>query len=138
MRDRVDSLAMEYAGDKPEWQEIPAAVRPVGDPPPLFFLIRAKLEEDLEPYESTLFREHFLSRDYRNDLWGFFVTPDEVKLYDYTQNKVLAEYVAAEAPAAEHPFYDEEPGHICFSLPTSHFPRPLTAYYVFLGYYTGE
>jgi hypothetical protein len=138
LRNRVDSLAMEYAGEAPEWHQYPPTQRPLGDPPPIFFLVRAKLEEDLEPYESTLFSKQFLSRDYRNDLWGFFVTPDDVKLYDYTQNKILAEYVAAESPPPEHTYYDEESGHLCFSLSASHFPRPLTAYYVFLGYYTGE
>lgn len=140
MRDRVDSLALEFTGEKPAWADTipPVVVRPVGDPPPSYLLVRAKLEEDLEPYESSLFAKQFISRDYRNDLWGFMITIDDVRLYDYTQNKIIAEYSVETAPPAALPYYDEEKGRICFSLSMSYFPRPLTAYYVFLGYYTGE
>jgi hypothetical protein len=138
VRDRVDSLSLEYAGEAPEWEEPPEVERPEGDPPPIFFLVRAKLEDDLEPYESRLFRELFLTRDYRNDLWGFLVTPETVQLFDFTQNKMIAEYSVETSPAGSFTYYDEEPGRICFHLAKAHFPRPLTAYYVFLGIYTGE
>ena len=137
MRQMMDSLAVESTGEKPEW-EVPEVKRPGGDPVPIVLLVRAKLEEDLEPYESTLFKEQFLARDYKNDLFGLFVTPDDVRLYDYTRNKLLAEYSVKTAPPGGRVYYDETPGHICFRFPRSLVPRPLTSYYVFVTQHTGE
>jgi hypothetical protein len=138
MRQMVDSLASVYSGEEMEWNEAEEVERPSGDPPPLVFLVRAKLEQDLEPYESPLFAEHFLSRPYKNDMWGLFVTPDDVRLYDYTRNKLVAEYELKTAPPGGRTFYDAVPGRICFALARDFAPRPLTAYYVALMVYTGE
>ena len=137
MRQTADSLAAEFVGEKPEW-EIPEVKRPTGDPMPIVLLVRAKLEEDLEPYESRLFEQQFLARDYKNDLFGLFVTPDDVRLYDYTRNKLLAEFTVQSAPPGGLVYYDETPGRICFRFPKSLIPRPLTSYYVFLSQHTGE
>jgi hypothetical protein len=135
--DLVDSLSAEAVGQLPEWtyQE---PVRPEGDPPTVVLLVRVKMEQDLEPYESPLFREHYFTRMYRNDLFGLFVSPDDVRLYDYGQNKVVAEFDTRTTAPGGPVYYDEEPGHICFRFPTNLFPRTLTSYYVELFPYTGE
>ncbi|HZL85485.1 MAG TPA: hypothetical protein VFD07_08925 [Candidatus Krumholzibacteria bacterium] len=133
----IDSLAANFSGEKPTW-EIQEVKRPVGDPGPIVVLVRARLEEDLEPYESRLFGEHFLQKDYRNDLYGLFITPDDVRFYDYTRNMLLAEYSVKSAPAGGLVYYDEPLGQLCFRLPKKLLPRHLTTYYVFLSNHTGE
>ncbi len=137
MRHVVDSLSTAYAGEKAT-VEVAEVKRPSGDPVPIAMLVRAKLEEDLEPYESTLFTKHFLNRDYKNDLFGLFITPDDVRLYDYTRNKLIAEYVVKMAAPGGPVYYDEKPGHICFNLDKKFAPRSLTSYYVFINQHTGE
>ncbi len=137
MQRMVDSLSAEYSGEKPAW-EIQEVKRPAGDPDPIVVLVRARLEEDLEPYESRLFAEHFVQRDFRNDLYGLFISPDDVRFYDYTHNKLLAEYSTKTAAPGGLVYYDETLGKICFRFPRNLLARPLTTYYVFLSTHTGE
>ncbi|UCE02043.1 MAG: hypothetical protein JSW67_12380 [Candidatus Latescibacterota bacterium] len=136
-RSLLDSMMVETTGEKPEWT-VAEPVRPEGDPPTVVLLVRVKAELDLEPYESLLFREHYLARRYKNELFGLFVSPDDARLYDYGQNKVLAEFDTRTSPPGGPFYYDEEPGHVCVSFPTDFFPRALTSYYVELFPYTGE
>jgi len=137
MRAMLDSLSEHYGAEQQEWDTKPAP-RPLGDPPRITLLVRARMEEDLEPYESALFAQHFLARDYKNDLFGLFITPDDARLYDYRQNKLVGEYSAKTAPPGGLVYFDEKSGHICFRFRRDLFPRPLTAYYVFVSIYTGE
>lgn len=140
MRDLVDSLTAAHAEDAYEWVPPAQGANPKleGDPPEITMLVRAKVEEDVEPYESALFAEHFLVHNYKNELFGMFVSADDVRLYDYSQDKLVAEFSVREDPGSELVFYDEAKQRICYRLPADLIPRPLTAYYVQLERYSGE
>ncbi len=140
MRDMVDSLQAELADNSLEWMppSTGADRRIDGDPPVIVVLVRAKLEEDVEVYESRLFAEHFLVRNYKNELFGLFVSPHDARLFDYSQDKLIAEYSVRDDPPSKLEFYDSEKQRICFRFPIDFIPRRLTAYYVALQEYSGE
>jgi hypothetical protein len=143
MRNMVDSLQVLGGGEKRDWKTQPV-IRPKGDPPRISVLVRARLEEDVEAYESALFARHFLAKNFKNDLYGLFITPDSARLYDYSQNKLIGEYSAKDTPppAGDPPgglvYYDEKLGHICCRFHRDLLPRGLAQYFVFLSVYTGE
>lgn len=140
MRDLVDSLQAELTDNALEWAPPAKGANPVlaGDPPEIVMLVRAKLEEDVEPYESALFAEHFLERNFKNELFGLFVSHVDVRLYDYSQNKLVAEYTVEGDPEGGAAYYDEDKQRICFRFPFDLIPRNLTSYYVALQQYSGE
>jgi hypothetical protein len=140
MRDLVDSLQAEYTDNALEWVPPAQGANPIleGDPPVIVMVVRAKLEEDVEVYESELFAEHFLQRNYKNDLFGLFVSPDDARLYDYSQDKLIAEFSARSETGSDLVFYDEAKQRICFRFPLALIPRQLTAYYVDVQRYSGE
>ena len=100
--------------------------------------VRAKLQEDVEAYESALFAEHYLVQNYKNELFGMFISPDYVRLFDYSQNKLVAEFAVRTDPQGELQYYDSEQQRVCFRFPVNLIPRPLTSYFVSLVVYTGE
>lgn len=136
-RAAIDSLTELGGGQKRDWKTQPV-VRPKGDPPRISVLVRARLEEDVEAYESPLFAQHFLSKSFKNDLFGLFITADSARLYDYSQNKMIGEYSAKDAPPGGPVYYDEKLGRLCCRVRRDLIPRPLTQYFVFLSVYTGE
>jgi len=140
MRDLVDSLQAEHADNSMAWVAPSKGANPklVGAPPEVVLQVRAKLQEDVEAYESALFAKHYLVQNYKNELFGMFISPDFVRLFDYSQNKLVAEFSVSGDPAGDLPFYDSELQRICFRFPISLMPRPLTSYYVSLNEYTGE
>ncbi|MFQ5600530.1 MAG: hypothetical protein ACE5G2_08250 [Candidatus Krumholzibacteriia bacterium] len=135
----TDSLAVAhgrepaYADDEPE-----PVSRPSGDPPEIVLLVRERLDQEPEPFESPLFASHFASRLYAQELYGLFVNPDGAWLYDYRRGILIAEFSADTSPPGHPTFYDEELGRICFRFRRDLFAKQLAAYYVTVFIYTGE
>ena len=127
------------SGREPDTIEVAKPVpRPPGDPPYIVLLVRERLDPEPEPFESPLFADQFISREYGNEIFGLFVNPDEVRIYNYRCGTIVGEYSVDTAPPGGKTFYNEEEGHICFRFDRSLLPKPLTHYYVMSLTYTGE
>ncbi len=115
-----------------------ARPRPAGDPPQLAILIRERVYSEPEAYESPLFLKQFTKHRYAGDLFGLFITPDEVRLWDYRRDVLLACHATGFTPAGGPKFYDEAAGRICFRLRHDFLPQLLEDYTAATLIYTGE
>jgi len=131
----VDSLA-RLRGEKVE----PHAPRPrpAGDPPQLAICIRERVYSEPEAYESPLFLKQFPKHAYSGDLFGLFISPDAVRLWDYRRDVLLACHANGFTPVGGPMFYDEPSGRICFRLRHDLLPMSLLEYTAMTVVYTGE
>jgi hypothetical protein len=136
MKHLVDSLAVaqkqkfELPGSEPR-------PRPAGDPPRLAVLLRDRLVQP-DAFESELFREHFPTRRYAGERYGLFMSPDEVRLFDYRTGLLVGCHAPDCASPGGLPLYDEKPGRICFSMARDLLAAPLLEFVAVTVEYTGE
>jgi len=132
----LDSLAT-VRGEKPA---PPAAARPrpAGDPPRIALLIRERSYSEPEAYESALFAEHFTKRRYAGDLFGIFISPDDVYLWDYRRDVLVGCFAKDFSAPSQFPFYDATPGRMCFKMRNDLLPQSLLEYQAATVMYTGE
>ena len=135
--DYVDSIAAAN-GAEVQLEREPEPERPEGDPPYFVVTFGPRFDVDPEPYESRLHGKLFSSREYVNELLGFFVSHDLVRFYNYRLDRLVAEYDVSNAPPGDPVFYDEELGRICFRMHKNVFPKPIIEYTPRAGRYTGE
>lgn len=132
----LDSLAV-IRGDKPA-PPAPPRLRPAGDPPRVALLIRDRSYSEPEAYESALFAEHFTKRRYAGDLFGLFVSPDNVYLWDYRRDVLVGCFAKDFSAPSQFPFYDEAGGRLCFKMRKDLLPLGLLEYQAATVMYTGE
>jgi hypothetical protein len=77
-------------------------------------LLTPKKTEANSNYQSTLFAEQFPQDDYDKEAYGIIFTPEEVGLYDYRINLLLAKYVQSFNPCDD--YWNEKEKMIKFSL----------------------
>jgi hypothetical protein len=112
--------------------------RPPGDPPRVAILVRERFVTEPEAHESVLFQQHFSQRRYAGELLGLFVSPDEVRLWDYRRDVLVGVHDRELAVPGAPVYYDQKAGRICFRLRRDLFPRPLGEYVAVTLIYTGE
>jgi len=132
----IDSL-MVARGDKAAPAPLPRP-RPAGDPPKITILIRDRVYSEPEAYESPLFAEHFTKRRYAGDLFGLFISPDDVYLWDYRRDVLTGCFAKDFSPPARPVFYDQPSGRMCFKMRRELLPLPLVEYQAATVMYTGE
>jgi hypothetical protein len=136
--DYADSLSRASSGAGLDIERSPDPERPAGDPPYIVVTLSPRYDEEPEPYVSRVYEKLFTTREYRNELLGFFVTYDLVRVYDYRTERLIAEYSTETAPPDDVPLYDEDPGRMCFRIDKSVFGRPLVEFTPRAERYTGE
>jgi hypothetical protein len=136
--DYVDSIARAHGKEGIDLERSPEPERPAGDPPYIVVTFSPRYDLEPEPYVSRLYETLFSSREYRSELFGFFVTYDLVRIYDYRTDRLVAEYAVDTAPPDDPQFYDEEAGRVCFRVDKSVFGKPFTDFAPRASRYTGE
>lgn len=67
-----------------------------------------------ESYQSRLFAEHLPNAQYHGEIYGIQFSTNEVGLYDYYTNNLLAKYVSSFSPSSD--YWDSEEKTIRFRL----------------------
>lgn len=116
----------------------PPRPRPAGDPPKIALLIRERIYSEPEAYESALFAEHFTKRRYAGDLFGMFISPDDVYLWDYRRDVLVACHAKDFSAPSQFTFYDAPSGRFCFKMRKDLLPLSLSEYQAATVMYTGE
>jgi hypothetical protein len=131
----ADSLAAIHGETPPPRKELQ---RPPGDPPQLALTVRRRVYNEPEAYESRLYVEHFQRKRYAGELWGMFIAPDAVRVWDYRRDVLVAAVAPDLAVAGAPALYDEPAGVMCFRIRRDVFAEPLVQYIATCAEYTGE
>lgn len=131
----ADSLAVVRGGTV---TPRPKATRPPGDPPQIVITLKRRMYSEPEAYESPLFRSQFRNRNYSGELFGMFIAPDAVRVWDYRRDVLVAGLAPDITPADAKTLYDQAPGRICFRLRRDVLGMSLEEFVAASVPYTGE
>jgi hypothetical protein len=85
-----------------------------------------------------LFAEHFTKRRYAGDLFGLFISPDDVYLWDYRRDVLIGCFAKDFSSPSALVYYEQPSGRMCFKMRRDLLPLPLLEYQAVTVMYTGE
>jgi len=87
-------------------------------------LMKYQSPSEAEGYKSRLFSEHLPTEQYGSEIYGIPFAIDEVGLYNYYTNNLLAKYILIFSPGNE--YWDQEKQTIRFRLKKSFFNQSIS------------